>query len=81
MQMHCWLRITSSSPRLNGARATLRASTWGRHLIWRAATASFAGLQKNAEFSEVATRGGALILFVYCSRTAFVRLPAACRHR
>jgi hypothetical protein len=46
---HNWLRITSSSPRLNGARATLRASTWGRHLIWRAATASFAGFRKPDE--------------------------------
>ena len=49
MQMHCWLRITSSSPRLNGALATLRASTWGRRLIWRAATDSFAGWQKPDE--------------------------------
>jgi hypothetical protein len=28
---------------LNGAPATLHETTWGRRLIWRAATASFAG--------------------------------------
>jgi hypothetical protein len=38
-------RITSNCRRLNSAPATLRAITWGRRLIWRAATGSFAGCQ------------------------------------